>query len=98
MSVADGLVSISHREVLVVTHVQSHRPDRQASALARPAKRRRPRPRQATTGQAVTRKVDSSGSVCFAGASYRVGRAHKGRQIQLAIVGEEIEISQAARS
>ena len=93
VSVADGLVSISHREVLVVTHVQSHRPDRQASALARPAKRRRPRPRQATTGQAVTRKVDSSGSVCFAGASYRVGRAHKGRQIQLAIVGEEIEIS-----
>jgi hypothetical protein len=41
----------------------------------------------------VTRKVDSAGSVSFAGASYRVGNAHKRRQVQLAIVGDIVEIS-----
>jgi Mu transposase, C-terminal domain len=41
----------------------------------------------------VTRKVDSSGSISFAGASYRVGRAHRRRQVQLAIVGDDVEIS-----
>jgi len=41
----------------------------------------------------VTRKVDSSGNVSFAGASYRVGMAHVRRQVQVAIVGETVEIS-----
>ena len=41
----------------------------------------------------MTRKVDSPGQVSFAGAGYRVGNAHKGRQVQLAIVGEVLEIS-----
>lgn len=53
----------------------------------------RRRPRQATVGQSVTRKVDSSGNVSFAGASYRVGMAHVRRQVQVAIVGETVEIS-----
>jgi Mu transposase, C-terminal domain len=52
-----------------------------------------PVPRRATVGQPVTRKVDSSGSISFAGASYRVGRAHRRRQVQLAIVGDDVEIS-----
>jgi transposase InsO family protein len=93
VSVADGLVSVHHRDVLVGTHAQRHRPDRQAAALARAPRRPRHRPRQATVGQAVTRKVDGSGSVCFAGASYRVGRAHRRRQVQVAIVGDAVEIS-----
>jgi transposase InsO family protein len=91
VSVEDGIVSIHHRGVLVATHVQRHRPDRQAAALARTP--RRPRPRQATVGQAVTRKVDSSGSICFAGTTYRVGRGHRRRQLQIAIVGDLVEIS-----
>ena len=91
VSVEDGIVNIHHREVLVATHVQRHRPDRQTAALARAP--RRPRPRQATIGQPVTRKVDSSGSVSFAGASYGVGRAHRRRQVQLAIVDGVVEIS-----
>jgi hypothetical protein len=41
----------------------------------------------------VTRKVDSSGNVSFAGTNYRVGRAHTRRQVQVAIVGEIVEIS-----
>jgi transposase InsO family protein len=92
VTVDAGVVSVHHRGVLVATHAQRHPPDKQAAALQR-VSRRRPVPRQATVGQPVTRKVDSSGSISFAGASYRVGRAHRGRQIQLAIVGDVVEIS-----
>jgi hypothetical protein len=35
----------------------------------------------------------SAESISFAGASYRVGNAHKRRQVQLAIVGDVVEIS-----
>jgi transposase InsO family protein len=94
VSVADGLVSIHHRHVLVATHAQRHRPAKESKALTRKVRQqRRPRPRQATVGQTVTRKVDSSGNVSFAGASYRVGMAHVRRQVQVAIVGETVEIS-----
>ena len=41
----------------------------------------------------MTRKDDSSGNVSFAGANYRVGRAHLRRQVQVAIVGDTVEIS-----
>ena len=41
----------------------------------------------------MTRKVDSSGGVSFAGANYRVGTAHIRRQVQVAIVGNSVEIS-----
>src|SRR5207302_2157394 len=90
--VEDGTVSVSHRDVLVATHAQQHRPSKQAAALVRAPRRRTRRPRQATVGQAVTRKVDSAGAVSFAGATYRVGNAHKRRQVQLAIVGDVVEI------
>lgn len=93
VSVDAGLVTISHRGVVVATHAQRHRPDKEAKALRRKARQRRPRPRQATVGQVVTRKVDSGGCVSFAGATYRAGRAHRGRQVQVAIVGETVEIT-----
>ena len=63
VSVANGLVSIHHRGVLVATHAQRHRPAKEQPALARKVNAKRPRPRQATVGQSVTRKVDSSGNV-----------------------------------
>lgn len=93
VSVADGLVSIQHRGVLVATHAQRHRPAKQQRALARPSKSTTPRPRQPTVGQSVTRKVDSSGGISFAGHSYRVGKRHARRQVQVAIVGNEVEVS-----
>jgi transposase InsO family protein len=93
VAVADGLVSIHHRGVLVATHAQHHRPNKQAKALARKAKPQRPRPRQATVGQMVTRKVDSAGKVSFAGEGYRTGKKNKGRQVQVAIVDGTVEIS-----
>jgi transposase InsO family protein len=93
VSVTNGLVSIHHRGVLVATHAQRHRPVKETPALARKVKPKRPRPRQATVGQSVTRKVDSSGNVSFAGQNYRVGRAHVRRQVQVAIVGDCVEIA-----
>jgi transposase InsO family protein len=93
VSVDAGVVSVHHRDVLVATHAQRHRPDKEVAALQRAPRRRRTVPRQATVGQPVTRKVDGSGSISFAGTSYRVGRAHRRRQVQLAIVGDVVEIS-----
>jgi transposase InsO family protein len=93
VTVEDGIVTIVHREVVIATHVQRHRPDKQAAALARTPRRPRTAPRQATVGQAVTRKVDATGSICFAGTSYRVGKTHRRRQVQIAIVGDVVEIS-----
>ena len=59
VSVGGGLVSISHRGVLVATHAQRHRPAKEPQALRRKAKQRRLWPRQPTVSQVVTRKVDS---------------------------------------
>ena len=93
VSVADGLLSVHHRGVLVATHAQHHRPNKESKALARKAKPQRPRPRQATTGQMVTRKVDSAGKISFAGEAYRTGKTNRGRQVQVAIVDNTVEIS-----
>jgi hypothetical protein len=45
------------------------------------------------TAASATRKVDSSGNVCFAGTNYRVGSKFRRRQVQVAIVGDTVEIS-----
>ena len=93
VTIDGGLVQISHRGVLVATHAQRHRPAKESKALARKVTPKRPRPRQATVGQSVTRKVDSSGNISFAGTNYRVGRGHIRRQVQVAIVSDSVEIS-----
>ena len=96
VSVDAGLVTISHRGVVVATHAQRHSPAKGTKALRRRPRAqpsRSARPRQATVGQVVTRKVDSGGCVSFAGASYRAGSAHRGRQVQVAIVEGTVEIT-----
>lgn len=96
ISVDAGLVAIHHRGILVATHAQRHRPARETKALARRSKRDRDlrrRPHQPTTGQAVTRKGDSSGGVSFAGATYKAGMPNRGRQVQVAIVDDTSEIA-----
>lgn len=87
-----GLVHLQHRGVLVATHARRHRIDRQAAGLRRGVSPPRPQ-RPSATAASVTRKVDSSGSVCFAGTSYRVGSKLRRRQVQVAVVGETVEIS-----
>ena len=91
VSCEGGLVQIHHRGVLVATHARRHPLDKQTAGVQRG---RKPRPsRPSVSSPSVTRKVDSSGSVSFAGASYRVGNAYRRRQVQVAVVGDTVEIS-----
>jgi transposase InsO family protein len=86
-----GLVQIHHRGVLIATHARRHPLDKQTAGVARG---RKPRPsRPSVSSPSVTRKVDSSGNVSFAGANYRVGNAYRRRQVQVAVVGDTVEIS-----
>jgi transposase InsO family protein len=86
-----GLVQLHHRGVLIATHARRHAIDKQDAGLARG--RRLPPARKSVTAASVTRKVDSSGNVCFAGTSYRVGNQYRRRQVQVAVVGDTVEIS-----
>jgi hypothetical protein len=45
----------------------------------------------------VVRSVDSSGSISFAGASYRVGRSWGRRSVDVAIVAGSVQISENGR-
>jgi transposase InsO family protein len=86
-----GLVQIHHRGVLVAAHARRHPIDKQTAGVQRG---RRPRPsHRSVSSPSVTRKVDSSGNVSFAGANYRVGSAYRRRQVQVAVVGDTVEIS-----
>jgi transposase InsO family protein len=90
--VCDGsLVHLWHQGVVVATHARRHPVDKQAAGLRRRKVEAPPRP--TATAASVTRKVDSSGNVCFAGASYRVGSKFRRRQVQVAVVGDTVEIS-----
>lgn len=86
-----GLVQIFHRGVLVATHARRHPVDKQTAGMARGRALRRSRP--TATAASVTRKVDNSGGVCFAGTHYRVGNKYRRRQVQVAVVGDTVEIS-----
>ena len=89
---AEHLVRIFHREGLIAEHVQRRKPDtdpKQEVALRQGSRR----PRRATDGMAVTRMVDSSGYVSFAGTNYRVGNAWRRRSVQVAIVAGSVQMS-----
>jgi acetyltransferase-like isoleucine patch superfamily enzyme len=87
----NGLVQLHHRGVLIATHARRHPVDKQPAGLQR-GRRLRPSPKTVTAAS-VTRKVDTSGNVCFAGTPYRVGSKYRRRQVQVAIVGDTVEIS-----
>ncbi len=88
----DGLVHLHHRGVLIATHARRHHLDKQSAGLRRGVRPPKP-PRPSATAASVTRKVDGAGNVCFAGTSYRVGARFRRRQVQVALVGETVEIS-----
>ena len=73
-------------------------PDRQADRRARNATASLGRRARSATAASVTRKVDSSGNVCFAGTNYRVGNKYRRRQVQVAVVGDTVEISVGERA
>jgi hypothetical protein len=87
-----GLVHVHHRGVLVATHARRHHVDKQSAGLRRGVRPPKP-PRPTATAASVTRKVDGSGNVCFAGTNYRAGARFSRRQVQVAVVGETVEIS-----
>ena len=48
---------------------------------------------RATDGLTVTRVVDSSGYVSFAGTNYRVGNRWRGRSAQVCIIADSVQLS-----
>jgi hypothetical protein len=87
-----GLVQLHHRGVLVATHARRHAIDKQDAGLRRGARPDAPK-RPTASAVSVTRKVDSSGSVSFAGTNYKAGKRLSRRQVQVAVVGDNVEIS-----
>ena len=87
------LVHLHHRGVLVATHARHHAADKELAALRRGQRPQRPQRRSSVTAPSVTRKVDSSGDVSFAGTAYAVGMKYRRRQVQVAVVSETVEIS-----
>jgi hypothetical protein len=87
---AEHLVRIFHREVLVAEHVQRRKPDT-GRDRPEPLRQGSRRPRRPTDGMTVTRVVDSSGYVSFAGT--RVGNHWRGRSAQVAIVADSVQLS-----
>jgi len=95
--ICDGrLVHLQHRGVLIATHARRHKIADQAKAVARGQQRPvQPSitPRPSASAASVTRKVDGSGNVSFAGTAYRVGNKFKRRQVQVAVIDGTVEIS-----
>jgi hypothetical protein len=85
-----GLLEIAHRGGIVATHARRRQPGREPR-MAHEPRHRLARP--ATSGPAVIRVVDTSGSVSFAGWSYRVGNPYRGASVEVAIVGRSVQIS-----
>ncbi|HVM09999.1 MAG TPA: hypothetical protein VM345_16140 [Acidimicrobiales bacterium] len=87
------LVHLHYRGVLIATHARRHSSDKELAALRRGQRPQPPKRRSSVTAPSVTRKVDSSGDVSFAGTAYAVGTKYRRRQVQVAVVGETVEIS-----
>jgi len=92
--VTDGLVEVLHAGVLVATHAQRLKPDQ---ADRRPRAQVQQRARDATTGLTVTRLADGGGTISFAGAPYRAGRAWAGQSIDVTIVAGSVQLSQGGK-
>jgi transposase InsO family protein len=92
--VTNGLVEVLHAGVLVATHAQRFKPD-QADRAPRATVQQRAR--DATTGLTVTRLADSGGTISFAGAPYRAGRAWARQSIDVTIVAGSVQLSQGGK-
>jgi transposase InsO family protein len=90
-----GLVQIHHQGVLIATHARRHDPAKQTASMDRGDIGRRQRPKAASlSAVAVTRKVDTTGHVSYAGAYYKAGAGLKTQSVQVAVVRRKVEISQ----
>jgi hypothetical protein len=80
-------------EARIATHARRHLADDDAR-MDRRAKASHPSP--PTSGDEVLRKVDTSGSVSFAGTGYRVGNRYAGQVVGVRVVADTIQITQDA--
>ena len=89
-----ALVEIFHRGVLIVSHVARHAPETKIRKrrVVNP-NRQRLRRRRGDNTPPVTRLVDVTGWVSFAGATYKVGKEHSRRSVQVAVVDGLVEIT-----
>lgn len=90
-----GLIEVTHRGVLIASHVRRHPVEAEPAVWRREPRTRPSRPQ--TMGRPVTRKVDSSGNVSFAAANYRVGNKYRRQQVEVRLIGDSVEISQQGR-
>jgi hypothetical protein len=93
--VTGGLVEILHAGVLVATHVQRVKADHKDRAVTTTSRRvtQQRRARPPSTGLVVTRIVDSSGSVSFAGTAYRCGMRWARQAVQVSIVAGSVQLA-----
>jgi len=85
----DGLLTVTHNDVVVATHARRHLID-DDDRMDRTAKLRPARP---TKGNEVQRKVDSYGALSFAGTSYRAGNKFIGHLAGVSLVGDTVQIT-----
>ncbi|MDQ4148390.1 MAG: IS481 family transposase [Actinomycetota bacterium] len=86
----DGLLHVTHHDVVVATHARRHLID-DDQRMDRTSKKTRPA--CPTKGGEVLRKVDPSGSVSFAGTNYRVGNQFKRQLAGVRLVGDTVQIT-----
>jgi transposase InsO family protein len=91
VQLADGLLQVTHDGVLVATHARRHLPEDDERMDRRTKASRPARP---TTGEEVLRKVDTWGSVSFAGTGYRVGNRYAGQVVGVRVVADTVQITQ----
>jgi transposase InsO family protein len=87
--VADNLVQIYHRDILVASHAQRQT----AGSTPRAPRQGRRTARTATSGIVVIRVVDNNGDVSFAGTMYRAGTPWRGKQVEVSIVAGSVQIA-----
>ena len=85
----DGLVEIFYEGVLIATHARRHLPEQEERVLRQALAAT---PTRSATDQIVIRKVDHNGGVSFAGTDYRVGNPYRGRQVEVSVAGDTVQI------
>jgi hypothetical protein len=88
----NGLLHVTHRGVLVASHARRH-PRKANGGAERPPRVRHARSQDATAS--VVRLVDTTGYVSFAGTGYWLGTRHRGQQVEVRRVGDNVEIRHA---
>ena len=92
LELTEGLVHVSHRGVLVASHAR-RRPPVGNRSVERAPRVRHARSQDAT--DSVVRLVDTTGYVSFAGTGYWLGTHHRGQQVEVRRVGDNVEIRHA---